>query len=73
MQLHRGEIGLSEFLLPVRFEANGHRRTENGQPFVQADDLLLVQPQQGAIKQLGRDLLLDLEQQIGFQLSLIHI
>ena len=46
------EVGVGEAasLLLLR-EADGHGRTEYRQTLVEADDLLLVQPQEGAVQQ----------------------
>ena len=67
MQFERCEIGLRELLLPVRLQTYGHGRPEDGEPLVEPDDFLLVQPQQGAIKQLWRYRLFGLENQVGLQ------
>ena len=39
-------------IVPVAFQLQGHRRAEDGQPLVQAQDVLFVQPEQGAVDEL---------------------
>ena len=51
MQLQRLVIAFLELQLPVAFQLQGHRRAEDGQPLVQAQDVLFVQPEQGAVDQ----------------------
>ena len=53
MELERHEVGLGEptaFL----FQVNGHCRAEDGQPLVQPDDLLFMQPHERPVPQLVR-------------------
>ena len=49
VQLQRQVVAFLELQLPVAFQVQGHRRAENGQPLVQAQDVLFVQPEQGAV------------------------
>jgi hypothetical protein len=52
MDLQWFEIGLHK-TSPILAEANGHCRTENGQSLVESNHLLLVQPQERPIHELG--------------------
>ena len=50
VELQGGVIRLGE-PAPLRLEQDGHGRTEHRQPLVQADHLLLVEPEQGPVHQ----------------------
>ena len=53
VDLKRPEVGVLE-TAPILDQADGHGRAEYGQTLVESDDLLLVQPQQGAVQELVR-------------------
>ena len=50
MELERREVGVDE-AAPILAQVDGHGGPEHRQPLVEADDLLLVQPQQGAVQE----------------------
>ena len=65
MKGERLEVGLGEDAPVSLLHADGHGRTEHRQSLVEADDLLLVQPQQDAVRQLGGVPDLALQDQVG--------
>ena len=65
VHFERLEIRLAKSFFPVLIQSYRHRGTEHRQPFIQANDFLLVQPQQGVIHAFLRIFDLVLEQHIG--------
>jgi len=65
-ELHEIRLGKSAFFL---FQLDRHRRTENGQAFVEPDHFLFVQPQQRQVQQFGRLLYIGHQYLIGFNSS----
>ena len=53
VQFQRLVVALIEFQAPVAFQVQGHGRAENRQAFVQAQYLLLMQPEQGTFDQFA--------------------
>ena len=69
VELQRLKVGLRE-ASPLRPQLDGHGRAEHCESPVEPDDLLLVQPHQGAVHELAG--VLDLPLQAGVALDRLH-